>query len=372
MQQPTATQPDAPVEEVSPKFAPDAGFYNEVRRRVQEFFVEHGISPYANWRMYLKTAAILIWFVASYVLLVFVAANWWQGVLLSTSLALAMAGIGFAIQHDANHGAYSKLAPVNRLLGLTLDLLGGSSYVWHFKHNVSHHTYPNINGADDDIDVSPWGRLAPGQRHRYLFRVQHYYLWLLYGFLLPKWHFVDDVMNLTQAKVGGKGFPRPRGWRLVQLIGGKALFFGWAFLIPMLFHPWWQVLLFYAGTAAFVGISLSIVFQLAHCVENAEFPQFASVEGQNREWAIHQVNTTVDFSRRNPLLTWYLGGLNFQVEHHLFPRVCHVHYPRVSKIVEDVCAKWGVRYNEHPGVFSALGSHWRWLRRMGRPDGPAK
>jgi linoleoyl-CoA desaturase len=317
--------------------------------------------------MYLKTAAILGWFIASYVLLVFVAANWWQGVLLSFSLALAMAGIGFAIQHDANHGAYSKLKAINRLLGLTLDMLGGSSYVWHWKHNVSHHTYPNLHGVDDDLDILPWGRLAPNQPRRRIYSIQHYYLWPLYGFLLPKWHFVDDIKNLTQARVGGKSFPRPRGWRLAEVIGGKALFFGWAFLVPMLFHPWWQVLLFYAGTAAFVGISLSIVFQLAHCVENAEFPEVATVNGENREWALHQLNTTVNFSRRNPILTWYLGGLNYQIEHHLFPRICHVHYPRVSRIVESVCKEWGVRYNTHKGVFSALASHWRWLRRMGRP-----
>ena len=202
------------VEETSMKFAADAGFYAECRRRVQGFFEEHGISPHATFGMYVKTAAILGWFAASYVLLVFVAQNWWQGVLLSLSLALAMAGIGFGIQHDANHGAYSRFKFVNRLLGLTLDVLGGSSYVWHWKHNVSHHTYPNLNGADDDLDIRPWGRLAPGQRRMFFHRLQHYYLWPLYGFLLPKWHFVDDALNLTQAKVAGKRFPRPRGLRL--------------------------------------------------------------------------------------------------------------------------------------------------------------
>lgn len=363
-------KPQQKPEEISMQFSADAGFYAECRRRVQAFFDEHGISPHATLGMYLKTAAILGWFAASYVLLVFVAANWWQGVLLSLSLALAMAGIGFGIQHDANHGAYSRFKFINRLLGMTLDVLGGSSYVWHWKHNVSHHTYPNLNGADDDINIRPWGRLAPGQRRMFFHRLQHYYLWPLYGFLLPKWHFVDDALNLTQAKVAGKRFPRPSGLRLAELVGGKALFFGWAFFLPMLFHPWWQVLLFYAGTAGFVGIALSIVFQLAHCVENAEFPQPALIESENRQWAVHQLNTTVNFARRNPLLTWYLGGLNFQIEHHLFPRICHVHYPRVSRIVENVCKEWGVRYNIHKGVFSALSSHWRWLRRMGQPPAP--
>lgn len=349
-------------------FAGDAGFYREVKRRVFDDLRRAGLSPRGSPRMYAKTVVILLWFGASYALLVFAAASAWQGALLSCSLALAMAGIGFSIQHDANHGAYSKSGAVNRLMGMTLDLLGGSSYVWQWKHNIFHHTYPNLTGADDDIDIGPFARLAPAQPRYRVHRFQQVYLWALYGFLAPKWHFVDDFKNVTRARIGDNPFPRPRGSRLVEMLGGKALFFGWAFAVPALFHPLWVVLLFYATTSFMVGLVLSVVFQLAHCVEEAAFPRTPPGTGRlSSAWAVHQVETTVDFARRNRLLTWYVGGLNFQIEHHLFPRISHVHYPRISEIVEEACAEFGVRYAAHDGLFGAVSSHWRYLRRMGRP-----
>jgi linoleoyl-CoA desaturase len=350
------------------KFAGDSGFHGEVKRRVLEYFEHTGLSPRDSPRMYVKTAALLLWFIASYVLLVFAAATWWQGVLLAFSLSLATAGIGFCIQHDANHGAYSNHGAINRLMGMTLDMLGASSYLWGFKHNISHHTYTNLVGADDDIDLGPLGRLSPAQPRWRIHRVQQFYLWALYGFLILKWHFVYDFKNVTRARIARNPFPRPRGWNLVELIGGKTLFFGWALVVPALFHPWWVVLVYYAGTSFVLGLLLSVVFQLAHCVEEADFPEPPPGTDQLPDaWAVYQVQTTVDFARGSRLLTWYVGGLNFQIEHHLFPHICHVHYPRIAGIVQTVCAEFGVRYTAHESFFGAVSSHWRWLRRMGRP-----
>jgi linoleoyl-CoA desaturase len=354
-------------------FARDTGFHGEVKRRVQAYFERTGLSPRDSPRMYLKTAVLLVWFGASYALLVFAAATWWQGALLSLSLALAMAGIGFSIQHDANHGAYSSRAAVNRWMGMTLDMLGASSYLWRFKHNLSHHTYTNLAGADDDINFVPFARLAPAQPRYRMHELQQFYLWALYWFLFPKWNFVDDFKTLSRAQISGRPFPRPRGASLVELVGGKALFVGWALLLPMLFHAWWVVLLFYAGASLVLGTTLATVFMLAHCVEEAEFLELPpGTEEVRRPWAVHQVQTTVDFARGNRLLTWYVGGLNFQIEHHLFPRICHVHYPQMAAIVQATCADFGIRYAAHDGFSSALASHWRWLRRMGRaPLAPA-
>ncbi len=355
------------------KYPRDAGFHRELKRRVSDHFRRSGRSSQDSPRMVLKTAVLLVWFGGSYALLVVAAATWWQGLLLSGSLALAMAGVGFAIQHDANHGAYSRHKSVNRLMGMTLDMMGASSYLWHWKHNISHHTYTNLSGADDDIDLSPICRMAPAQPRYAWHRLQQFYMWPLYGLLIPKWHFVYDFKNVWRATIASNRFPRPRGADLVQLIAGKAVFFGWAFVLPMLFHPWWVVLLFYGATAFLLGIVLSVVFQLAHCVEEAQFPRVApGADHLQDEWAVHQVQTTVDFARTNRLLTWYVGGLNFQIEHHLFPRICHVHYPRIAGIVEAVCAEFGVRYTAHDRLLGAVSSHWRWLERMGRPVGGAK
>src|SRR4051812_30865930 len=162
--------PSAPAARM--KFGTDGGFQAELKRRVQAYFDERGLSSHGGVRMYVKTAIMLAWFGASYALLVFGPLTWWQGALAGLSLVLAVAGIGFSVQHDATHGAYSGRAIVNRMMGMTLDLVGASSYVWHWKHNVLHHTYPNLPGTDADIDVAPFGRLAPDQRHRAYYRLQ--------------------------------------------------------------------------------------------------------------------------------------------------------------------------------------------------------
>ena len=351
-----------------PKFGGQPHFQAELKRRVGQYFEQTGQSPYGGRRMVVKTAIVLAWFLASYLVLVFVAQTWWQGLLLSASLAFAMGGIGFSIQHDANHGAYSQRRWVNRLAGLTLDLLGASSYLWQWQHNVFHHTYPNLSGADNDIDFLPFARLSPAQPYYRWHRFQQFYLWILYGFLYPKWNFIDDFKNVAKGRIVQSRFPRPRGWRLVEAIAGKLVFFSWAFLVPMLFHRWWIVLAFYATTAYMLGVLLAVVFQLAHCVEDAEFPDVSPVTHRiPRAWAVHQVNTSVDFAQTNRVLTWYLGGLNFQIEHHLFPKISHLHYPRLSGIVRAVCAEFGVRYAVHENLGAAVSSHWRWLRRMGAP-----
>ena len=346
-------------------FAADPGFRKEVTRRVLEYFERTGLSPKGGPQMRIKTVVLLAWFAASYGSLVFADTGLWQRLLLCVSLALAMAGIAFSIQHDGNHGAYSEHHVVNRLSGLTLDLLGGSSYVWRWKHNVAHHTYTHLHGSDSDIDV-PFGRLSAAQPHHYLHRFQQFYLWPVYAFFVLYWHFFEDFKQVVEARVANTRFPRPRGWLLLQLVGGKLLFFGWAFVIPCLFHPWWAVLAFYGVTSALLSFILILVFQLAHSVEEAALPPLAPhVTRVPRAWAVHQVEATVDFGRNNPVLSWYVGGLNFQIEHHLFPRVCHIHYPRIADIVERTCAEFGVRYTVHASCLGAVRSHVRWLRRMG-------
>ena len=352
--------------EARPTFARDEGFRRGVIQAVERYFSDTGRSRHADRRMIVKASVILTWFAGSYLLLVFVATTWWQAVLLSLSLAMAAAGVGFNVQHDANHGAFSSSRKLNHVLGLTLDLLGGSSYVWRAKHNVLHHTYTNLNGSDEDIDLGLLARLSPAQPRRRWHAAQQYYLWLLYGLLVIAWHFSHDFRAVATGRIGGQRFPRPRGWSLVELIGGKLFFFGYALVLPALFHPWWVVLLFYGLTALVTGVILSVVFQMAHCVEEARFPE-PPPESQRLPcaWAVHQVQTTVDFARGNRLLAWYLGGLNFQIEHHLFTKICHVHYPDLAPIVEKTCADFGVRYAAHEKFSDALASHFRWLRRLG-------
>jgi linoleoyl-CoA desaturase len=353
------------------KFSSGDGFVHELRKRVDAYFEKTGYKRRDCAGMYFKTATIMAWFIGAYVLLMFVVSSWWLVVPLAAILGIAMAAIGFNIQHDGGHKAYSDRQWVNRIMALSLDLVGGSSYLWDWKHNSIHHTFPNVDGHDDDIDVGVLGRLSPHQPRYRFHRLQGIYLWLLYGFLAIKWHLFDDFHNVWVGRIGPHKIPRPRGGNLAVFIVGKVIFFSLAFGIPMLLLPWWAVLAVY-GIAAFVsGVVLSVVFQLAHCVEEADFPMPVTNEtGAERmptEWAVHQLQTTVDFARGNRFLCWFLGGLNFQVEHHLFSRICHVHYPELSKVVEEACKEFGVKYAAHQSFWSAVVSHYRWLVRMGKP-----
>lgn len=298
--------------------------------------------------------------------LVFFATNWWQCGLAATSLALSIAGVGFNIQHDGSHGGYSSSKVVNRMMASALDLVGGSSYFWHWKHNVLHHSFPNIAGADDDINVGPLARLAPSQKRYGFHRFQQFYMWALYGVVTLKWQMVDDFVEFAKGKVGEKHVPRPEGVELAIFWLGKLWFFLIALVIPAMFHPLWVVVLFYVATSVGLGIVLGTTFQLAHCVEEADFPVPEGTPPHiDAEWAIHQIQTTMDFAPRNRFLTWYLGGLNYQVEHHLFPRVSHAHYPALAPIVKAMCAQYGIAYNACESVAAAARSHYRWLKQMG-------
>ena len=346
-------------------FNRDTGFHSELRRRVAEYFEQTGRRQRYCPEMYVKTAIILLTFLGAYIALVFFAATWWQGLGLAILLGLAMAAIGFNIEHDGGHQAYSNHQWINRLMAMTMDLLGASSYVWHWKHDVNHHTYVNITGHDVDIELGFIGRLSPHQKHFKFHRWQHFYLWPLYGLNVIKWQLYDDFRDVILGRIGQARMPRPRRLGWVQFIGAKALFFAMAFVIPVLVHRSWTVIPFYIATVFTAGIVVSVVFQLAHCVEEAEFvlPQETSVV--ENAWAIHQIETTVNFSRHSKVQTWLLGGLNFQVEHHLFPRICHVNYPQISKLVEETCREYGVVYRQHSTFRLGLLSHYRWLRQMG-------
>ncbi|MCB2228262.1 MAG: acyl-CoA desaturase [Desulfarculaceae bacterium] len=350
------------------EFGQDQAFEKDLRQRVDQYFQQGpGRSKKGDWRLHLKTAIILACFAASYLLLVFAAQTLWQGLFLVILLGLSTACIGFNIAHDAGHKAFSQTPWVNRTMAATMDLMGGSSYMWFWKHAVVHHRYVNITGYDTDIDLGVLGRLSPHQKRLPFHRWQHFYLWFVYGFLAIQWEFVGDFQKMIMGGVGKHRFPRPTTQDLVVFIAGKAVFFAWALLIPWIFHPWYAVLFYYGIGVLVLGGFLSIVFQLPHCVAEAEFPLPRRDTGRmDKPWADHQAAVTVDYARRGPIATWLFGGLNFHKEHHLFPTISHIHYPAITGIVEQTCRDHGLAFKEHQSFWSGIAAHYRWLRAMGQ------
>jgi len=350
-------------------FRGGGAFYAELRAGVRDLLAEPGRLRRGQRAMYLKSAVMLTWAAGSWALLVFAAATWWQAAALAVSLGFAMAGVAFNIVHDANHGSYSDNRRLNRAMQWVLDVIGASSHVWRLKHNVVHHTFTNVSGADADIEQMPFFRCTPDQPRRWFHRFQHVYAWPLYGIMAVRWQLVGDFNELRRGHVEGTPLAWPRGRDLVGFWLGKAAFLGWAVVIPLLVHPLWQVAAGFMAASFIFALTLAVVFQLAHNIEEAEVTDVESLSAAGSvEWARHQVETTVDFAPRSRLLRWYLGGLNFQVEHHLFSKVCHVHYPDIARLVRAACDTHGVRYRANDTMWQALVSHTRWLRRMGQRE----
>jgi linoleoyl-CoA desaturase len=316
-------------------------------------------------QLYAKTVLVAIWFLLSYLGLMFVAGDWWVTLPFMVSLVLAMAGLAFNVLHDAGHGAYAPRPSVNRCMAMTLDLLGGSSFIWKWKHNVLHHTYPNVLGIDADVDLWPFVRMSEALPRYRVHRYQHWYIWGLYALLPLQWY-VSDARFLVTGRLGSRTFPRPRGEELALFIAGKLMFATWAIVLPFWIHSSGHVIVVWLACSFALGLVLSIPFQVAHCVVDVQ--AIGPSRGDEPEWAIHQVATTANFAMSNRAMTWYLGGLNFQIEHHLFPSVPHVHYRDLSPIVRAACKDFGVRYVAFETLGAALKSHVDWLRRLGAPE----
>ncbi len=351
-----------------PKFKQRDTFQGYIRARVERYLRTTGKRSDGGLRMVTKSIIIAAWVIGSYLSLLLLGHFWPIAILAAISLGIAVAAVGFNIQHDAGHRAYTAGRRGNRLVALSLDLMGASSFLWNIKHNKLHHTYTNIDGHDDDIDLGLLARLSPHQRRLWFHRYQHFYLWIGYGLLAIKWQLYDDFRDMARARIGGFKFVRPKGMELLGFIAGKVAFATFAFVIPFLICGPVHAIIGYLCAMAVCGVVMATVFQLAHVVEPAEYPlPNMDTYEMSDAWAVHQIHTTVDFAPKSRIQTWLFGGLNFQTEHHLFPHISHLHYPRLARIVARACARFDVPYNVHPTLFSAIASHFRQLRRLGQP-----
>lgn len=359
---------NSPVVKFNSKDRPE--FFKELHRRVNKYFKDNKISKHANFNMKFKTFFMLsLYFVPLILMLSGFITTLWPMILMWVIMGFGMSGIGLAIMHDANHGSYSKNPRVNQLLGFTINFIGGYHINWKIQHNVLHHTSTNVDGYDDDIAKTGVFRLSPDQKRKDFFRFQAFYAPLLYGLMTIYWLISKDYEQLVrydkQNLLKGQGLTFRKA--VLTVTFNKILYVLFTLVAPIVILPlaWYQVVLGFLLMHFICGLALGLIFQPAHVIEETSFfvpDETGSVENN---WAIHQMNTTANFANKSIFFSWFVGGLNYQIEHHLFPNICHVHYRNISSIVKSTAKEFNVPYHQHETFYGAVKSHFSLLYQLG-------
>jgi linoleoyl-CoA desaturase len=344
-------------------------FFTELRKRVNLHFTDNKISKHANYSMMLKTAFMLSLYFTPLILMVTgTVTGLWPIIGLWAIMGFGMSGIGLSVMHDANHGSYSKNKNVNKVLGFMLNFIGGYHINWIIQHNVLHHSFTNVHGFDEDID-KPMMRFSPNQESKGVFKYQLYYAPFLYGVMTIFWLLAKDFAQLIKYNkmnlLAGQGVTLRKA--VMHVIFNKVGYFALFVALPLLTVDllWWQTILGFLLMHFMSGLILAFVFQPAHVVQETEFfltDERGSVENN---WAVHQVLTTSNYANNSGAFSWFVGGLNHQIEHHLFPNICHVHYKDISPIVKKTALEYGLPYHEHRTFLGALISHFSLLNDLG-------
>lgn len=344
-------------------------FATTVRKNVNDYFKNNNLSIKGNWKMIIKTIIMLAAYITPFILLLTIPINIWATIPLLILMGTGMAGIGMSVMHDAAHGSYSHKQWLNNLLSSTMYILGSNTFNWKIQHNILHHAYTNITEADEDIDSRGLLRLSKHAPLKKVHKYQHIHAFFLYG-LLTIAKLINDFTQLIKYNKTGitkKHLINPT-IEYLKMISVKIIYLFTFIILPVLATPftWWQVLIGFLIVQWTSGLILSTIFQMAHVVEGVQQPLPNKDGIIKNNWAVHELITTSDFARNNLFLNWYIGGLNFQIEHHLFPNICHIHYRKISSIVEQTAHEFGLPYNLKPSFFNALNSHIRKLKSLGR------
>ncbi|MEO8412733.1 MAG: acyl-CoA desaturase [Ginsengibacter sp.] len=350
--------------------AKDLDFYSTLNNRVEEYFIDNKISKNANWVMTFKVIFYLAVFTTAYLLLILGSYGVAMQFVLWIILGFFTAFIGLNISHDAIHGSLSGNKRVNKILSYTFNIIGANAYLWGIMHNIVHHTYTNIEGHDEDIQSVPLLRMCPHQKLMKIHRYQYWYAFLFYGFGSLSWVFIKDYVKFFKKKIGNYEHKKHPAIEYFNLFFFKAVYYTLFLVIPLILIKalWWQILLGFFALHFCEGITMAVIFMLAHVVEETHFPLPNEKGNIQNSWAVHQLYTTADFGRENNLLNFFCGGLNFQIEHHLYPRICHVHYKPISDIVKKTAEEYNLRYNASPTFGSAIRSHIRLLKKLGNGE----
>jgi len=347
-------------------------FTATLNKRVNDYFKTKGISRYGNTEMYIKTVFMLCLFILPFLGIVIYEPGTVVALILSGLMGLGMAGIGLSIMHDAIHGAYSGNQTVNKILGYTLNFVGGNAINWKIQHNVKHHTYPNVHDHDEDIAPKLILRLSPYSSISGVHRYQYIYAWVLYGLGTFFWVTFKDFIKIINFY--------KEGWlqkntnsitkEIIILLVSKIIYYSYIIGIPLMFTSYSGMEIFIGFMTLHVcsGLALAVIFQPSHLMEEVLYPT-PNKEGKMKySRFVHQLYTSVNFANENKLVTWYGGALNYQVEHHLYPQICHVHYPAIAKLVKQTTAEYNIPYHSKKGFWEAIREHNKMLKWLGTPE----
>jgi linoleoyl-CoA desaturase len=348
-------------------------FYTVLKQRVNHYFKNNKISKHANAAMVFKTVVMLSLYLIPLGLLFVEFSSQWVYFMLWIVMGFGMAGVGLSVMHDANHGTYSKNQAINGIIGRVLIILGGSDVNWRIQHNVLHHTYTNIDEADEDISPpSVLLRFSPHSKRYAIHRFQHFYAWFLYGLMTLMWFITKDFNQAFRYKK--KDLLKSQGislsTHLTTIIIYKIIYALLFIVLPLAISPaFWYVSVFGFLFKQFIaGFMLSIIFQPAHVVPTSNFPIPDDSGNVEADWAVNQLVNTANFAPKARLFSWYVGGLNYQIEHHLFPNICHIHYRHIAKIVEETAVEFRLPYHSYKTFYAALVDHTRFLHKLGTQD----
>jgi linoleoyl-CoA desaturase len=342
-------------------------FFQSLKGSVDNYFSSNKLKKTGNWELYLKTWIMIPAALGLYIYLLSDHYNPVTGILTCVFLALTLVGIAFNVMHDACHGSYSGKKWVNSVMGLTMNALGANAFIWKVKHNIIHHTYTNIDGLDDDIANGPLLRQCTTQKWMPMHRFQFLYMFILYGVSTLSWMLRTDFKWYFTRKINNTRINKIDPGQHVLFWVSKLLYVLFYIAAPIYFLGWRPWLAGFLIVHFTMGLTLTVVFQLAHMVEKTTFAiADEAPKVIDTEWAIHEIKTTADFATGNRITSWLVGGLNFQIEHHLFPQISHVHYFAISKIVREQCELFGLPYNCYRSTWQALYSHVRLMKRLGR------
>ncbi len=346
-------------------------FFKELIRRVNVYFKEKNISRHANFNMKFKTVfMICLYFIPLILMLSGVVSTVWPVMLMWVLMGFGMSGIGLSIMHDANHGSYSSNKKVNEALGFLINFVGGYHVNWKIQHNVLHHSFTNIEGYDEDISRAHVFRLSPNQEANSKYRFQAFYAPFFYALMTIYWFTAKDFQQLKRYKekdlLKGQGLTYEKA--VAHALFHKMWYVGLFLILPLLMVPlaWWQIVLGFLLMHFISGLVLALIFQPAHVIEETNFYVTDEKGSVENNWAIHQMNTTANFANKSRLFSWFVGGLNYQIEHHLFPHICHVHYRHISAIVKQTAKEFNVPYHQHETFFGAVKSHFSLLNQLGK------